>query len=43
LNFQTGQIAIANCFSCGLSGGKLQVYVGDVASHYIIDITGYVQ
>jgi hypothetical protein len=43
LNFLTGQSAIANSFICGLSGGALQVYVGGSASHFIVDITGYIQ
>jgi hypothetical protein len=43
LNFQTGQVAIANAFICGLSGGALQVYVGGHTSHFIVDITAYIQ
>jgi len=43
LNFITGQGAIANSFVCGLSGGSLQVYVGGHSSHFIVDITGYLQ
>jgi hypothetical protein len=43
LNFQVGQTAIANSFVCGLSGGRLQVYVGGHSSHFLIDITGYMQ
>lgn len=44
VNFIVGQVAIANSFVCGLnSAGQLQVYVGDVSSNFIIDITAYVQ
>jgi hypothetical protein len=43
LNFITGQVAIANSFICGLHAGQVQVYVGGSASHFIIDITGYMQ
>ncbi len=45
VNFITGQGAIANSFVCGLdpATGKLSVYVGVSASHYIIDITAYIQ
>jgi hypothetical protein len=43
VNFLPGQIAIANSFICGLNGGSLQVKVGGVATHFIIDITGYIQ
>jgi hypothetical protein len=43
VNFQIGQIAIANSFICGLNGGSLQVFVGGHASHFIIDITAYIQ
>jgi hypothetical protein len=43
LNFITGQGAIANGFVCGLAGGSLQVWVGDHSSHFIVDITGYLQ
>jgi hypothetical protein len=43
VNFLPGQIAIANSFICGLNGGALQVYVGGAASHFIVDITGYIQ
>ena len=43
VNFIVGQAAIANSFVCGLSGGSLQVYVGDKSSHFIIDITAYIQ
>jgi hypothetical protein len=43
LNFQIGQGAIANAFVCGLSGGSLQVYVGGHSSHFIVDITAYIQ
>ena len=44
INFIVGQAAIANAFVCGLSsGGALQVYVAGSASHFIIDITAYIQ
>ncbi len=43
INFITGQAAIANAFVCGLGGGSISVYVGVSASHYIIDVTGYIQ
>lgn len=44
VNFQVGQGAIANSFVVGLgSAGKVQVYVGGHSSHFIIDITGYMQ
>jgi len=45
LNFILGQGAIANAFVCGLnpSDGQLQVYVGLHSSHFIIDITAYIQ
>ncbi len=48
VNFITGQYAIANSFVCGLHNGQLQVYVGGPplaghSSHYIIDITAYMQ
>jgi hypothetical protein len=43
VNFIVGQGAIANSFVCGLSGGQVQVYVAGHASHFIIDITGYMQ
>jgi len=43
VNFIVGQAAIANSFTCGLHNGQLQVYVGDVASHFIVDITAYLQ
>jgi len=44
VNFQVGQGAIANSFVVGLgNGGKVQVYVGGHSSHFIIDITGYMQ
>ena len=43
VNFIVGQGAIANSFVCGLNGGALQVYVGDKSSHFIIDITAYIQ
>lgn len=43
LNFILGQLAIANSFVCGLSSGSLQVYVGLASSHFIIDVTAYLQ
>jgi hypothetical protein len=43
VNFQVGQSAIANAFVCGLSGGALQVYVAGHSSHFIVDITAYIQ
>jgi len=50
VNFIVGQGAIANSFVCGLnpSNGQLQVYVGGPplpghSSHFIVDITGYIQ
>ena len=45
INFIVGQAAIANAFVCGLNpaNGQLQVYVGGHSSHFIIDITAYIQ
>lgn len=43
VNFIVGQAAIANGFVCGLVAGAVQVYVGDQSSHFIIDVTGYMQ
>ena len=43
VNFIVGQAAIANAFVCGLSGGSLQVYVSGHSSHFIVDITAYIQ
>ena len=43
VNFIVGQPAIANAFVCGLSGGALQVYVAGHSSHFIVDITAYIQ
>jgi len=48
VNFITGQGSIANSFIVGLGTGanlgKVQVQVSDnTASHYLIDITGYIQ
>jgi hypothetical protein len=46
VNFITGQYAIANSFICGLNpgNGQLQVYLGGPhTSHFIVDITGYIQ
>ena len=43
VNFITGQAAIANGFIVGLSGGNLQVKVAGHASHFLVDITGYIE
>jgi hypothetical protein len=43
VNFIVGQKAIANGFICGLVAGKVQVYVAGHSSHFIIDVTGYMQ
>jgi hypothetical protein len=43
VNFIVGQAAIANSFTCGLHNGQLQVYVGVAATHFIVDITAYLQ
>jgi hypothetical protein len=43
VNFIVGQAAIANSFVCGLHNGQVQVYVAGHSSHFIIDITGYMQ
>jgi hypothetical protein len=43
VNFITGQAAIANGFVVGLNGGRVQVKVASHASHFIIDVTGYIQ
>ncbi len=49
LNFSTGAYAWANSFICGLgtgvNAGKLTVYVFTFSgtSHFIVDITGYIQ
>ena len=48
VNFITGQSAIANGFIVGLgtgvtNGGKVQVKVSGHASHFLVDITAYVQ
>ena len=44
VNFILGQGAIANAFVCGLSAaGALEVYVSGAATHFIIDITAYIQ
>lgn len=43
INFLTGQAAVANSFICGLGGGALQVYVAGSPSHFIVDITAYIQ
>jgi hypothetical protein len=43
VNFITGQGAIANGFIVGLSGGSVQVKVAGHSSHFLIDITAYIQ
>jgi hypothetical protein len=43
VNFILGQVAIANSFVCGLHNGQVQVFVAGHASHFIIDVTGYMQ
>jgi hypothetical protein len=43
VNFITGQAAIANSFIVGLAGGAVQVKVAGSATHFIIDITGYIE
>jgi hypothetical protein len=43
VNFITGQTAIANSFIVGLNGGSVQVLVAGHASHFLLDITGYIQ
>ena len=48
VNFITGQAAIANGFivglgAGGLNAGKVQVKVAGHASHFLIDITAYIQ
>lgn len=47
VNFIVGQVAIANSFVVGLgtgaNAGKVQVVVAGHASHFIIDVTGYMQ
>ena len=48
VNFITGQAAIANGFivglgSGGLNTGKVQVKVAGHPSHFLIDITAYIQ
>jgi hypothetical protein len=48
INFITGQAAIANGFvvglaTTGLNAGKIQVKVSGHASHFIVDITAYIQ
>jgi hypothetical protein len=43
VNFITGQAAIANGFIVGLSGGSVQVKVAGHATHFLIDITAYIQ
>lgn len=37
------QSAIANSFVIGLNAGKVDVFAGAAACHFIIDITGYIQ
>jgi hypothetical protein len=43
LNFPTSGPAIANSYICGLNGGALQVVVAGHSTHFLLDITGYVQ
>ena len=43
VNFITGQSAIANSFIVGLAGGAVQVKVAGSATHFDIDVTGYIQ
>jgi hypothetical protein len=43
LNFPTSGPAIANAYICGLNGGSLQVKVAGSATHFLLDITGYIQ
>jgi hypothetical protein len=43
VNFITGQTAIANGFIVGLNGGNVQVKVAGHATHFLIDITAYIQ
>jgi len=43
VNFIVGQAAIANAFVCGLHNGQVQVYVGLHSSHFIVDVTAYLQ
>ena len=47
VNFITGQTAIANGFivglGTGLNAGNVQVKVAGHASHFLIDITAYIQ
>ncbi len=44
VNFGGGaQSAIANSFIIGLNQGKVNVFAGAAACHFIIDITGYIQ
>lgn len=43
VNFITGQFAIANSFTCGLHNGQVQIYVGDSSSHFVLDVTAYIQ
>jgi hypothetical protein len=43
VNFIVGQGAIANGFIVGLAGGQVQVKVAGHSSHFIIDVTGYIQ
>ena len=43
VNFIVGQAAIANAFVCGLHNGQLQVFIGIADSHFIIDVTAYLQ
>jgi hypothetical protein len=45
VNFLSGQYAVANAFTVGLgAGGGISIYVGSTGpSHFIVDITGYIQ
>jgi hypothetical protein len=45
VNFITGQGATGNSFAVGIgAGGGVDVFVGTPGtSHYVIDITGYIQ
>ena len=43
VNFITGQAAIANGFIVGLNGGGVQVKVAGHSTHFLIDITAYIQ
>lgn len=43
VNFITGQAAIANGFIVGLNGGGVQVKVAGHSTHFLVDITAYIQ